>query len=206
MINLKLETDRTYLRPFVEEDAPALGITIRDGNITETTLFDPPARTAEEGTERALTRIREFSDHWQRHGFGIFGAFNRQTDALIGYCGLRHIVEFGGDIHVSTMVDRPYWSRGLSSEILWRSLEFGFLDRGLPEICGATRLGQTVSITTMEHFGFTRQPDRMMRDWAVHYFVFPRDDFLVNYVGHLKRRIGLRNGTSTAATQPGAST
>ena len=91
MSSVVLETDRTILRPFEPADALAFGVPMRDSNITETTMFGAPARTNEEGVEQAMERIIDFSKHWSRYGFGIFGAFDRWSGAMIGYCGLRHL-------------------------------------------------------------------------------------------------------------------
>lgn len=55
-----LETDRALLRPLLPADAPALGIAMRDANVTETISFDPPARTEAEGcnTSRGVSMLK----------------------------------------------------------------------------------------------------------------------------------------------------
>ncbi|MBL6955071.1 MAG: GNAT family N-acetyltransferase [Alphaproteobacteria bacterium] len=168
-------------------DAPALGIAMRDANITETTMFEAPARTSEEGTARASARITDFSEHWCRYGFGIYGAFDRKTEALVGYSGLRHIDEFDGDIHISTMVDRPFWSSGLGAEIIRLNLENGFLEQNFDVVYATTRILEQASLRLMDTFGFIRQPDRMLRHWPVHYYVLPKEVFLARHVNYLKQ-------------------
>ncbi len=189
MSHVILESERVLLRRLAPEDAPALGTAMRDANVTETTLFEPPARTSEEGTERALARIADFSGHWSRHGFGIFGAFDRRTDALIGYCGLRHIDDFDDDLHISTMVDRPYWSGGLASEIVRRNLEYAFLDLDLDVVYAATRPFQLASVRLMEILGFDRLPDRNMRHWPMIYAACRKETFLKQHVVFLKQQL-----------------
>lgn len=184
-----LETDRMCLRPLRAADAPALGVAMRDSNITETTMFDAPARTSEEGTERALVRIAEFSEHWRRYGFGVYGAFDRETQALVGYCGLRHLDEFDGDVHISTMVDRPYWSNGRASEIFRRNLEHAFLEQDFDVVYGTARTFQGASMRLMEKCGFIRQSDRMLRNWPVRYYLLPKVVFLAQHVVYLKQRL-----------------
>ncbi len=187
MTTVIIETERTVLRPLEPADAPALGVAMRDSNITETTLFEPPARTRDESVERALARIAEFSEHWSRYGFGVFGAFDRSTGALVGYCGLRHLDEFDGDINISTMVDRPYWSEGLSSEIVRRNLEFAFLDLDLDKVHGASRIFDGASVHIMERCGFVREPDRMYGDWLMRYYTCRKEAFLAQHVIFLKQ-------------------
>ncbi len=189
MTSAILETKRVILRRFEESDAPAFGVAMRDSNITETTMFGPPARTAEEGTAQALERIADFSAHWHRHGFGIFGAFDKNTEAMIGYCGLRHLDEFDGDLHISTMVDRPYWLGGLAMEIFRRNLEHAFLDLDFAVVYGTARTIQMASVHGMEKCGFSRLPDRKLRDWPVYYYECRREAFLARHVLHLNQRI-----------------
>ena len=176
-------------RKLESSDAPALGMAMRDGNITETTTFEPPARTSDEGTERALIRIAEFSDHWCRHGYGIFGAFERNTERFIGYCGPRHLDEFDGDLHISTMVDRPYWFTGMGWEIFRRILEYAFLELEFPDVYGTTRTFHHQGVHIMETCGFIRQPDRKLRDWPVRYYICPREAFLAKHVILLNQRL-----------------
>ena len=186
MSSVVLETDRTILRPFEPADALAFGVPMRDSNITETTMFGAPARTNEEGVEQAMERIIDFSKHWSRYGFGIFGAFDRCSGAMIGYCGLRHLDEFDGDIHISTMVDRPYWLAGVALEIFRRNLEYVFLERGFEAVHGTARTYQMASVRLMERNGFIRQADRTLRDWPVFYYKCPREAFLARHVVYLR--------------------
>lgn len=185
---------------------------MRDANVTETNQFEAPARTSEEGTERALARIADFSDHWSRHGFGIFGVFERRAGSLIGYCGLRYNDEFDGDLHISTMIDRPFWSMGLGSEVVRRNLEFAFLELDLEPVYAASRPIQLASIRLIEKFGFQRLPDRMLRHYPMAYAACSKEDFLVQHVAYLKKRLaaldqgrpapmaaGLINGNGAAA-------
>jgi len=187
MLPEKLRSERLFLRQLVPADAPALGIAMRDANITETTMFEAPARTSEEGTARALARIADFSEHWRRYGFGIYGAFDRETETLVGYSGLRHIDEFDGDIHISTMVDRPFWSGGLGAEIIRLNLENGFLEQNFDVVYATTRILEQASLRLMDTFGFIRQPDRMLRHWPVHYYILPKEVFLARQVSYLKQ-------------------
>ncbi len=189
MTSVAIQTDRTLMRPFQECDAAALGTALRDANVTETMQFDAPARTGEEATERAHGRIVEFNGHWDRFGFGIFGVFDRQTEALIGYCGLRYNDEFDGDLHISTLIDRPYWSLGFGSEVVRRNLEFAFLEQELDLVYAATRPIQLASIRLMEIFGFVRLPDRMLRHYPMAYASCTKEEFLLRHVAYLKQRL-----------------
>jgi RimJ/RimL family protein N-acetyltransferase len=190
----KLRSDRLFLRRLVPADAPALGIALRDANITETTMFEAPARTSEEGATRAMARINDFSEHWRRYGFGIYGAFDRKTEALVGYSGLRHIDEFDGDIHISTMVDRPYWSNGIGAEIVRLNLENGFLEQDFDVVHTTARILPEVNLRLMDTFGFIRQPDRMLRHWPVRYYILPKAIFLAQHVHYLKQCLANKNG------------
>jgi ribosomal-protein-alanine N-acetyltransferase len=184
--DLRLETARLILRPMRQEDAPALAVAMRDANVTDTTMIEDPPRPRAEAERRAAARIDEFTAHWLTFGYGIFGLFDKSNGGLTGYCGLRHIDEYGGDLNVSTMVDRPYWSSGFAHEVLWRVYEFGFIDIGFDVIYGGARQDQTTSIHLMQKFGFDRLDDRSYRHWTMAYFALRRDIFLPRYVAHLK--------------------
>ena len=193
MTHVILESERIILRQFRQSDAPALGVAMRDANVTETTMFEAPARTSEEGVDRALARIAEFQDHWERHGFGIFCASHRNTDKFIGYCGLRYVEEFGPDINISAMVDRPHWSNGLASEMTRRILEYAFLDLNSEAVYVASRDFDGPTGRIFEKLGFIRQADRKLRHWPVCYYVHSRQSFLTEQIVNLKQLISNLN-------------
>ncbi len=118
----------------------------------------------------------------------------KKTGKLIGYSGFRHLAEFDGDIHISAMVDRPYWSGGLGAEIIRRNMEYIFLERGFEAIYGTARLSEVSGLHLLDALGFIREDDRMLRNWPVGYFKLTEAAFLKNHIEFLNGKSWIHLG------------
>lgn len=114
----EIETDRLLLRQFKPDDLDALAELFADPLVVKYLGSGEPASRAE--TEAALCSI---ISHWERHGFGRWAAVYKPTGGLIGYGGLR---SFHGEPELVYLLGRPYWRRGLATEMALASLKFGF--------------------------------------------------------------------------------
>ena len=80
-----LETERLVGRPPRPEDYDDLRLIHADPRATATLTADGEP-FGENETRAVISRI---SDHFERHGFGAWFWFGRESGDFVGYCGLK---------------------------------------------------------------------------------------------------------------------
>jgi RimJ/RimL family protein N-acetyltransferase len=85
-------------------------------------------------------------------GYGRWGCVLKETQAVIGFCGLKYLPELD-EVDVGFRFLPEYWGRGLATEACAASLEFGFSTLLLEEIIGLVLPGNTASIRVLEKVG-----------------------------------------------------
>jgi len=90
-----------------------------------------PAQTA--------TYITVNLEHWTKHNFGLWILKDAATGEMAGRAVLRHLTVDGADeVEVGYGFYRPFWGRGLATEVTLACLGFGFGELGLDSIVGVT--------------------------------------------------------------------
>lgn len=115
-----MTTPRLTLRPFSEEDAPALQRILGvEGVLRYFPSPDPPT------LERVQRFIAGQLKQWQEHGLGWWAVEPRAEKRLIGWNGLQYLPETG-ETEVGFLLDKAYWGQGLATEGARVGLLFGF--------------------------------------------------------------------------------
>ncbi|MDX6694679.1 MAG: hypothetical protein QOF02_2282 [Blastocatellia bacterium] len=158
----EIETTRLCLRQFTTGDLDALAGIFSDSLVLKY-LATGTAATREE-TEAALLSIIR---HWRLNGYGRWAVADRVTQKLIGYGGLRN---FDGTPELVYLLDRPYWGRGLATEIARACLEYGFMRQKFERIIAFAQPGNLASLRVMEKAGmkFDRNDNFFNIDVVVH--------------------------------------
>lgn len=129
---LTLQTSQALLRPFTLNDAPdLLRITNQPGIMQ---YFPTPTPPTPERIERIINQQIE---HWSAHGYGWWALVFRDTDQLIGWCGLQYLPDTN-ETEVGYLIDQRFQKLGITTEAAIASLTYGFLDLEVPTIIGIT--------------------------------------------------------------------
>jgi RimJ/RimL family protein N-acetyltransferase len=100
--------------------------------------------------------------HWQAHGFGLWAAEEKETDALIGRVGLSYHREWPDDPEVGWLIDAPWQGRGLATEAGAACIAYAFDDLGFERVVSITTAENAASRRVMAKLGFT--PRQEVRD------------------------------------------
>ena len=108
--------------------------------------------------DRTRSHLDEADQHWSEHGFGLWLLRDRDTAKFVGRAGLQH-VHVGGqnEVEVAYAFLRPYWGRGLATEIATESVRIGFDSLRLVELVCFTLPTNRASQRVMEKAGFVRE-------------------------------------------------
>jgi RimJ/RimL family protein N-acetyltransferase len=151
LIPTRIETARLVLRTWQPADRPAFAEINSDPEVTEHVAHGPINRT---DSDAIVDRV-EVS--WAERGYGLFAVASRESDELLGFCGLSHHRALPDEVEVGWRLARHAWGRGLATEaaLVCRDLGFDVLDRD--RLISITIEANTRSWRVMEKLG--------MRPW-----------------------------------------
>jgi ribosomal-protein-alanine N-acetyltransferase len=162
-----LESDRTYFRALDLRDFEALCRLHADHQIMR--FLDGPRDQA-----TVLGRLNEWQEHHLKHGFAIWGVFDRETEDFIGCAGLFYLRmdDTQGEIELAYALLTEYWDKGLGTEICKALIEFGFGIHNFKRIWAITRKQNRKSQHILKKIGFNyRYTDQHQGDLAHFYAV-----------------------------------
>lgn len=150
-MNLKLETNRLYLRPINEED---------DQNFFEMDsnpkvhifLGNNPVTSIEQSREKIKGVLQQYKDY----GVGRLAMIKKDTGEFVGWSGLKFERELRKEFDYYDLgyrLNEKFWGKGFATEAAKASLEYGFKDLKLKEICAAADVNHTVSNKILKNIG-----------------------------------------------------
>lgn len=138
-------TPRLRLRRWRDEDRTAFSTLNADPEVGGW-LAGPFSR------KESDEQIDRFEAHAQTHGFTFWALAERQTDRLIGLCGLRYMAR--GDVEVGWRVARDAWGFGYVTESAKACLAEAWR-LGLPKVVAITAVQNLRSRAVMERIGMS---------------------------------------------------
>jgi RimJ/RimL family protein N-acetyltransferase len=152
----RLETEHMILERLSLEHAPEQLRLLLDPRVSAT-LWTP----AEPPTEAdVLDSLRAKVEHWDRHGFGMWMARDRDTGEMAGRGGLQYTYTAGlHDVEAGWAIVPERWGQGLATELAHACVGAAFGPLGLRELVAFTMLENLASRRVMEKAGFTYERD-----------------------------------------------
>jgi [ribosomal protein S5]-alanine N-acetyltransferase len=147
-----LHTERLLLRPFTEADASAFLSLVSDPEILRYTGETPAQSEAE---ALAILRARPLRDY-QQHGFGRMACVLRERQELIGFCGLKQLVDLG-EIDIGYRFRVACWGQGLAIEAARAVYAHGKTHLKLARIIGLVIPENSGSVRVLTKLGMQRE-------------------------------------------------
>jgi len=152
----RVDTERMILERLRLEHAPEQMRLLLDPRVSAT-LWARAERPTEADVHDGL---RAKVDHWERHGFGMWLARDRDTGEMVGRGGLQYTYTAGlNDVEAGWAVVPERWGQGLATELAHACVEVGFAHLDLLEIVAFTLPDNIASRRVMEKAGFTYERD-----------------------------------------------
>lgn len=113
-MSLYLETDRLYLRPFEEKDAPFLYELNSDEEVMRYT-GDIPFADVEAARKFAVDYITLPDSQLRLYNMGRLAVIRKEDEAFLGWSGLKKHQEYGF-VDIGYRFIKKYWNKGYATE------------------------------------------------------------------------------------------
>lgn len=154
-----LQTKRLYLREMNQGDLPALCKILMD----EETMYAYNGAFNKEETQNWLDRQL---DRYRTYGFGLWAVVLKETDAMIGQCGITLQPWKDSEVmEVGYLLQRDYWHKGFATEAAKACMEYAFTELHACQVCSIIRDTNTSSQNVALRNGMTKSDDT----WIKHY-------------------------------------
>lgn len=153
-----LETERLYLREMDQSDFNSLCKILQDEETMAAYEGAFSDSEAQEWLDRQIFR-------YQKWGFGLWAVILKQTNEMIGQCGLtmqpwkdKEVLEIG------YLFERSYWHKGYAIEAAMACKKYAFEILEAEEVCSIIRDTNIASQNVAVRNGMT-----VMDTWTKHY-------------------------------------
>lgn len=150
-MNTKIETKRLYLRQINENDDQDFFELDSNPKVHEF-LGNNPVTSIEE----SRGYIESILQQYKNFGIGRLAIIKKDTDEFIGWSGLKFEREVRTEFDYYDLgyrLKEKFWGQGYATEAALASLNYGFNDLKLNEICAAAYARHTVSNIILKKIG-----------------------------------------------------
>ncbi len=166
-----LESARLRLATWSREDWPDFKPLATDSQVV---------RYIGAGQPWADERIQEFVSrqcgHWEKSRFCLWKLLPKESDALIGICGLQPLAETG-EIEIGWWLTPAHWGRGLATEAARLAMSYGFEVARLDRIVAVAQPANRASLHVMEKLGMRFEKEAKPRGFDVHLYAIARWEY-----------------------------
>jgi ribosomal-protein-alanine N-acetyltransferase len=148
-----LETARLALRTWSLDDAEE---GFRIWSDTEVMRYVGTG-TPHSDIERTREWLGRVMAHQEQHGFGYWAVIEKESDKLIGSCGMAHHLDGGPLVDFGYTLARSRWGRGLMTEAAGACLRYAFEELHFPELVASVDSRNAASRRVLEKLGFVYQ-------------------------------------------------
>lgn len=169
-----METDRLYMRSFLEEDAEALFNLDADPLVSRYTGEAP-----KKSIQKARTLIRNYNQY-SLYNMGRLACIRKSDKEFLGWCGLKTIEIDDGKVEVDLgyRFFRKFWNKGYATESSLKSLEYGFETLSLTKIIAHADPENVPSIRVMQKIGMSFYREGNFDGMYGHTYQISQSDYL----------------------------
>jgi RimJ/RimL family protein N-acetyltransferase len=154
-----LETDRLYLREFLDSDYKDLCGILQDKDVMY--AYEHPF--SDDEVKSWYNKL--IAGHYEKHGFGLWAVIHKETNEFLGQCGLT-IQNLNGNeyLEIGYLFKKKHWHKGYAAEAALASKKYAFeilnaekvysiiRDINIASQNVAKRIGMKKTDETMKHY------------------------------------------------------
>ncbi|WP_299523076.1 GNAT family N-acetyltransferase [Winogradskyella sp.] len=150
-MNIKLETKRLFLRPITKNDAQDF-FEMDSNPKVHIFLGNNPVTSIEQSKSKIKGVLQQYKDY----GVGRLAMIKKDTGEFVGWSGLKFERELRKEFDYYDLgyrLKETFWGNGYATEAAIASLNYGFRDLNLEEICAAAHVNHIASNTILKKVG-----------------------------------------------------
>lgn len=111
------------------------------------------------------------------YGYGLWGVFNKESNKLIGRCGIQNRKINGhNEVELGYLLDANHWGYGYAIECASHSIKHVFSNLDIPRIVAVIDKQNERSIKVAKHIGMTLESEIMDRNRECYLYVIHKAD------------------------------
>lgn len=148
-----IETERLFLRQYKDDDFTSLHTILSDVEMME--YYPTPF-----SMKKTYDWIARNQNRYKSDGFGLWAVCSKETEELIGDCGLvKQTLDGRIEVEIGYHINKRYWSKGFASEAARACKEYGFHHLELKKMISIIDPRNIASIRVAEKIGFTNEKE-----------------------------------------------
>ncbi len=180
-----IKTERLILREFGPLDAPALEAVFGDAEVMK---FGPGVQS----TEWIAKWIDDCIQDYDRYECGPWAVLEKSSHDLIGYCGLFHFADLGGqsEVELGYRLVRLSWGNGYATEAAAAARDYAFEVLGLERLVSLIDPENTVSLKVAQKLGMHYEREILLPEYSHpdHLYAIIKQEWRVNYGNDTERK------------------
>lgn len=145
-----IETKRTILRKFVEDDIEAVYEFNSNKEVQKFTGDELITSLAQARVLITQVSQKDYDDY----GYGRWALYYKPDRKVIGFAGLKYLPEIG-ETDIGFRFLPAYWGKGLATEVSVEIIKYGFDTLGLDKIIGIAMPENIASCKVLKKIGLT---------------------------------------------------
>jgi len=145
---MEIETRRLIIRDFQLEDWEQFAPILADPRVMQFST------TGVLSVSETQEKIQGFLVSYQNYGFGKWATFCKESNQLIGYCGIAiEQIDNQEEKEIGYRLDSKFWGQGLATEAAAAVIQYGFRQFQFPYILGVVERKNKASVRVLEKLG-----------------------------------------------------
>jgi len=169
------ETDRLFLREFIEGDYNDLCEILQDKDVMY--AYEHPF--SDDEVKSWYDRL--IVGHYEKHGFGLWAVIHKETNDFLGQCGLT-IQDLDGNeyLEIGYLFKKKHWHKGYAAEAALGCKNYAFEKLKAQRVCSIIRASNTASQNVAKRIGMEKTAEVMK-----HYYNMD----MLHYIFEVKNEI-----------------
>ena len=155
-MNIRIETERLILRPFLEEDVERLFLLDSNPEVMRYVGLKPLTQK-----KQSIEVIKIIQKQYEVNGIGRLAVIEKESNLLIGWSFLKYLTdEINGFKEIYDLGYRflpEFWGKGYATESGKASLDYGFNVMNLEKIYAHAHSENVASNHTLKKLGFVEK-------------------------------------------------
>lgn len=156
---MRVETQRLILREFHRVDFRQLAPILANPQVMK---FSPTGVLSVPQTQE---KIDSFISSYAKYGFGKWAIIFKQSNELIGYCGIAvETIDNRDEKEIGYRLAPKFWGKELATEAADAALQYGFNQLRLPYILGIVERANTASVRVLQKLGMKYERETVFHE------------------------------------------